>query len=285
VRIGVIGAGRVGTALAVLWSRAGHRVVAVSGGEATRARAAAYLPGVPVLEPDVVVAGSELVVLSVPDGAIEEVATIVAGAPLEDRWVLHCAGSVGLAPLAPVLAAGGRRLALHPFQTFPDVSHAIAELPGCTVAVTANDEDGYALGTSLANDLGGKPFRLAEEDRALYHAAAVFASNDVVVLAGIAARLLTDAGVPDPIASLAPLQRATVANIATLGPGSALTGPVVRGDAGTVAGNLDALETRASDTVAVYTALARAALDLAIASGRLDEAGSAAVREVLDRWR
>lgn len=285
MRIGVIGAGHVGTALAVLLMRAGHRIVAVSGREATRARAARFLPDVPVLDPEAVVAGAELVLVTMPDVAIEETAREIATGDLDGRWIAHCSGALGLAPLAPVLPAGGRRLAVHPLQTFPDVARAVAEVPGCTAAVTADDEDGHLLGESIARDLGTLPFRLDDAQRPLYHAAAVFASNDLVVLAAIASRLLSQVGVPDPVAAITPLQRATAANVGALGPADALTGPAVRGDAITIDANLRALTEGAPETVPAYVVLCRAALDLAVASGRLDAAGRVAVEEVLARWR
>ena len=284
MRIAVIGAGRVGTALAVGWRRAGHDIVGVSGREATGRRAATYLPGVPVVAAAEAVAVAELVVIAVPDDAVAGAVEDVVNAGARGRWVAHCSGALGLGPLAPVVEAGGRRLAVHPLQTFPDVERAIAQLPGCTVAVTADDEEGAALGERLARDLGAEPFRLADDLRPLYHAAAVFASNDLVVLSAIAQRLLAIAGVPDPGAALEPLQRATLANVAALGPAAALTGPAVRGDAGTVAANLGALGAHAPDTTAAYVVLCRAALDLAVAGGRLDEGGRARVEEVLARW-
>jgi predicted short-subunit dehydrogenase-like oxidoreductase (DUF2520 family) len=285
LRIGIAGGGRVGVALGVLLARAGHRIVAVSGREGTAARVARHLPRVPVVDAaDDVVPDAELVLVTVPDAEIAAVAARVASRPLEGRWVAHCSGALGLAPLAPVAAAGGRRLAVHPLQTFPDVERAIAEIPGCAVAVTADDADGIALGTSLARDLGAVPFTLADEDRPLYHAAAVLASNDLVVLAWAAEGLLASIGVPDPPGALAPLQRATVDNVAAMGPAAALTGPVVRGDSVAVEANLAALAARAPAWVPTYVVMARAALDLAVTGGRLGEDGRAAVAEVLDRW-
>lgn len=284
MRIGVVGAGRVGTALAVLLQRAGHEIVGVSGRGATRERASRFLPGVPVDDARGVVDAAELALVTVPDDTIGRVVASVAGRPLDGRWVAHCSGALGLAPLAPVITAGGRRLAVHPLQTIPGVERAIVDIPGCTAAVTADDEEGHALGASVARDLGAVPFRLADEDRALYHAAAVLASNDLVALAGLAVGLLQDVGVPDALGALEPLLAATVANVATLGPASALTGPVVRGDAATVEANLQAVAARAPEAVPAYVVMARAALDLATSAGRLQPEASAALEEVLARW-
>lgn len=282
----MIGAGRVGTAFAVLLGRAGHTTVAVAGRDATPARAAIWLPGIPVLEPQAAARLGELVVLAVPDDATENVlrAVVDAGAIGPGMWVAHTSGALGLDVLEPARSAGGRRLALHPLQTLPDVERAIASIPGCTMAVTADDEEGSSLGASLALDLGATSFRLAEEHRSLYHAAAVFASNHVVATSAVAERLFRDAGVPDPLAAMAPLQSATVQNVARIGPVAALTGPAVRGDAGTVARNLGALAANAPDTVAAYVAMCRVALDVATAGGRLEPEGRAAVEEVLAAW-
>ena len=144
--------------------------------------------------------------------------------------------------------------------------------------MTADDEGGLELGRRLAADLGATPFRLADDRRPLYHAAAVFASNYLVATSAVAERLFAEAGVPEPLDAMRPLQETT------LGPGAALTGPAVRGDASTVERNLDALATSAPETVAAYVAMCRIALDLGDETGRLDASGRRAVEEVLARW-
>jgi predicted short-subunit dehydrogenase-like oxidoreductase (DUF2520 family) len=283
--VGVVGAGRVGTAVAVLLTRAGHRIVGVSGsGEATEARAAAWLPGVDVLPSIDLVRVAELVLLCTPDDRVADVVKDLATEVRRDAWVAHTAGSLGLGVLEPVLVSGARRLAIHPLQTFPDVERALERLPGCAAAVTADDDAGYDVGESIARDIGARPFRLADDRRPLYHAAAVFGSNDVVVVAGIAERLLRAAGVPDPMSALRPLQEATVSNVGVLGVGRALTGPVVRGDAGTVGANLAALAADAPDLIPSYLALCRVALGLAVDAGRLDASGRERVERALDPW-
>jgi predicted short-subunit dehydrogenase-like oxidoreductase (DUF2520 family) len=140
------------------------------------------------------------------------------------------------------------------------------------------------LGERLARDAGCVPFVLREEDRATYHAGAVFASNHVVATSALAERLFAAAGVPDPRAAMAPLQRATVDNVEAIGPAAALTGPVVRGDVGTIEANLAAVSRVAPDAVAVYLAMCRAMADLAAAAGRLDETGRADVERALASW-
>ncbi|HEX9377828.1 MAG TPA: 2-amino-4-hydroxy-6-hydroxymethyldihydropteridine diphosphokinase [Actinomycetota bacterium] len=282
--VAVIGAGRVGIALAVLLARAGHHIVAVSGGDATRDRAERFLPGVPVTEAGDAARRADLVLLGVPDAAIAEAARAVAGAVRPGAWVAHLSGAQGLEPLRAAEDAGARILALHPLQTFPTVEAALDRMAGSAVAVTARDEEGSALGERIARDLGGRPFRMPEEDRALYHAGAVLASNDLIALMALAEDVLSAAGIDDALHAFLPLARASLENAAEMGPASALTGPVVRGDAATVERNLRALSERAPNAVAAYAVLARAAAALAAGAGRLDDAGREAVEEVLDRW-
>ena len=129
------------------------------------------------------------------------------------------------------------------------------------MAVTADDAEGYTIGERIADDLMARPFRLDDAKRPLYHAAAVFASNYLIVTGAIAEELFRRAGVPDPLAAMLPLQRASLDNVERLGAGAALTGPAVRGDAGTIERNLEALRASAPDAVGAYVELCRVALD------------------------
>jgi len=281
--ISVVGAGRVGTALAVLWRRAGHRIVAVAGGSATAERAARHLPGVPVLGNAEAARDADVVLIATPDAAIRTACAVVAPALRAGAAVIHASGATGLYALES--AAGARRLSLHPLQTCPTVEAAVDRIPGAAFAVTALDDEGFALGSGLAIDAGGSPFRLADEAKPLYHAAAVFASNYLVTVTALAEELERSAGVPDPLVALAPLQAATLSNVLRVGPAEALTGPAVRGDAATVAKNLEALNASAPEAVRPYVALADLALALAERGGRLPADGRGAVEEVLARWR
>lgn len=284
--VAVVGAGRVGTAIAVLLARAGHRIVAVAGGEATAARVHPHLPDVPFRSPSEAASAAALVVIATPDDAVEQtaVALVAAAAVGPGTWVAHVSGALGLDALGSVAGVGARRLAIHPLQTFPDVASAIERLPGSWIAVTAEDEEGFALGERLAVDLDGRPFRLEDDRRPLYHAAAVFASNYLVVAAAEAELLLAAAGVPDAAAALAPLERASLENIEAMGPARALTGPAIRGDAGTIRRHLEALKQDAPGSIAAYVGMARAALDVAERAGRLPPGARAAVEDVLAAW-
>lgn len=286
--LAVVGAGRVGTALAVLLERAGHRILAVSGRAATRERAGRFLPRARFEEtPEAAARAGQVVVIGTPDDAIAKVCRVLAetGAVGPGRAVVHLSGATSLEALGSAAEAGARTLAIHPLQTFPDVGSALDRIPGCTVAVTAHDEEGHALGERLAADVGGRPVRLADADKPRYHAAAVFASNYLVAVTAVAEELFRDAGLAEALDAFMPLSRATLENVGRLGPAAALTGPAVRGDAGTVGRNLEALAASRPEAVPAYLALADVALDLAERSGRLDAEGRAAVDEVLARWR
>jgi predicted short-subunit dehydrogenase-like oxidoreductase (DUF2520 family) len=284
MNVSVVGAGRVGTAMAVLLGRAGHRIVAVSGRGPTRDRASRYLSDVPFLEPADATRAGELVLIGVPDDAIPVLVGEITGTGgfRSGQWVAHLSGASGLDVLAAVRTAGARPLALHPLQTFPDVAGALERLPGCAMAVTAMDAEGYTVGERIAGDVMARPFRLDDAMRPLYHAAAVFASNYLIVTSGIAEDLFRRAGVPDPLHAMLPLQRASLDNVERLGPAMALTGPAARGDASTIERNLIALHASRPDVVVAYVELCRDALELA--SGRLSDEQRASVGEVLERW-
>lgn len=282
--VAVVGAGRVATALAVLLVRAGHRVVGASGRAASRERVATHLPGVPFLSGPEAARAAEVVVLGVPDDAIAATCDELAGAGAlgPGRLVVHLSGSVDLGALSSAVAAGARALALHPLQSFPDVETGVERLPASAVAVTGSDAAAAAAGERLAREIGARPFALADEERALYHAAAVFCANYLVTVEAVAEDLFERAGVSGARSIMEPLARTSFDRVFDVGPGAALTGPAVRGDAGTIRRNLQALAERAPEAVELYAALARAAASLAERAGRLDAAGRARVEDALE---
>ena len=285
MRIAVIGTGRVGTALALAWRRAGHEPAVASHGEGTQRNHETFLPDVPLVAASRAARDADVVVLGVTDALIEAVCAELAsdGVLSEDQVVAHLSGATPLAALDAARDAGARRLSLHPLQTFPTVEAAVRRLAGSAMAVTADDEATAQLGERLAADAGCRPFRLADGSKPLYHAAAVLASNAVVAVLGEAAEVFAQAGVDDPEVFL-PLVRASIENVGAMGPGSALTGPVVRGDSATVERNLAALAEHGQGSVQAYVSLARLTLDLASRSGRLSEEGRKQIEEVLARW-
>jgi len=287
VRIAIIGAGRVGTALAVHWLHAGHEVAVALHRRSTKEHHDRYLSDTPLIPAGEAAKTAAVVALGVPDTFIEEVCIeLAAEGSLKPRQsVLHLSGAMGLSALRAAEEAGASILSVHPLQTFPSVESAIARMRGAPMAVTAEDEEASLLGERLARDAGGQPFRLPDDVRPLYHAAAVFASNYLVTIAAEAESLFGAAGVPEPDRVFIPLSQASLDNVAQMGPEAALTGPVVRGDATTVQRNLEALEASAPDAIRSYVVLADLELEMAARWGRLSADDRAAVEEVLARWR
>jgi predicted short-subunit dehydrogenase-like oxidoreductase (DUF2520 family) len=271
IPIGIVGTGRVGAVLGAALTDAGHRVIAAAGlSSASLARIDQLLPGTPVKPVDEVPDGVELLLLAVPDDALGPlVRGLVEGGSIRPGQVVaHTSGAHGVDVLAPIVAIGGHGLALHPAMTFTGTARDLERLAGgVSFGVTA-PAPLRALATRLVADLGGSVEWVAEAARPLYHAALAHGANHLVTLVNEAMDRLRDAGVVRPERVLAPLLTAALEN--TLGQGDgALTGPVVRGDAGTVAKHLVALRAVAPDSVPAYLALARRSADRAIAAGRL----------------
>lgn len=270
LRVGVVGAGRVGGVLGAALARAGHEVVAASGvSAASVARAERLLPGAELLPPDEVAQRAELLLLTVPDdalpglvGGLAETGRLRAG-----QLVVHTCGAAGVGLLRPASAVGGLPLAIHPVMTFTGRPEDLDRLAGVSFGITA-PEPLRPVAEALVLEMGGEPEWIAESDRPLYHAALAHGANHLVTLVNEAVDLLRDAGVLHPERMLAPLLSAALDNTLRLGD-AALTGPVARGDAGTVAAHLDTLTAQAPDAVAAYVALARRTADRAIAGGRL----------------
>jgi len=257
--VGIISAGRVGTALGVALERAEHVVVACSAiSRASRQRAERRLPETPVMPVDEVAGRSDLLLLAVPDA---ELAGLVAGLAATGSVrpgviVAHTSGANGIAVLNPLTERGCVPLAIHPAMTFTGADEDIVRLSEACFGVTAADEIGYAIAQSLVLEIGGEPFGVREDARTLYHAALAHASNHIVTVVADALdalrsslagqELLGQELVGDAPGGLAerivgPLARAALENTLQRGQ-AALTGPVARGDAAAVAGHLSALD-------------------------------------------
>ncbi|MEU8435309.1 DUF2520 domain-containing protein [Streptomyces sp. NPDC029216] len=268
--VGVVGAGRVGPALARALQQAGHRPVAVSGvSDTSRRRAERMLPDVPLVSPAQVLERAELVLLTVPDDALPGLVEGLAetGAVRPGQLLVHTSGRYGTAVLDPARRAGALPLALHPAMTFTGTEVDVQRLAGCSFGVTAPDELRLAA-EALVIEMGGEPEWIAEESRPLYHAALALGANHLVTLVAQAMELLRTAGVEHPDRMLGPLLGAALDNALRSGD-AALTGPVARGDAGTVAAHVSELRKHAPGTVAGYLAMARSTADRALAHGLL----------------
>jgi predicted short-subunit dehydrogenase-like oxidoreductase (DUF2520 family) len=262
---------------------AGHAVVGVSAvSEASRERAELLLPAVPVLEVPEVVRRAELVLLTVPDDVLPALVGGLAelGAWQPGQLVVHTSGRFGWRILQSATAAGAIPLALHPAMTFTGRSLDLARLVDCCFAVTAPGPV-LPIGQALVVEMGAEPVVVAEEDRPLYHAALAHGANHLVTLVAEALDLLTAARVEQPARVLGPLLSAALDNALRQGD-AALTGPVARGDAGTVAAHVEAVAASGVEgALTTYRGLARATADRALASGRLRPEAAQALLEVL----
>ena len=256
----IVGCGRAGGAIGLALKRNGYEIAAAWSRSRGGRQRAQRLLDVPVLPgiPDVS-AAADVVFVTVPDGAIEEVGRSVATGIRPGRLAVHTSGVVSIDALAPVRDAGGRIGSLHPLQTLPDAKAGADALSGAAVAVTCEAADEPAL-QRIARGWGGRPFSLPDAGKAIYHAAAVFASNYVVSSVWAAVRLFEKLGVHNAQQLIAPLAQASMHNVVSMQPGLAITGPVVRGDTETV--RLHVAELRASDPTGgriteAYRAMAR----------------------------
>ena len=283
LRVGVIGAGRVGAVLAAGLRAAGHEIVAVAGeSDASRQRAAALLPGVPILKPTAVARACDVLLLTVPDDMLDNVATMLsaAGAIRKGQVVVHTSGRHGLAVLTPAIAVGARAIAMHPAMTFTGTDVDLPRLRGCVYGVTTGPAE-RELAERLVADLGGLPMFVPEDKRTLYHAGLAHGANHLVTLVTQAMELLGAAGADDPAATLRPLLNAALDNALAHGD-AALTGPIVRGDVGTIRGHLAEIAATAPHTLPSYVAMARATLDRVVTDGRVLPIRANRIRQVLD---
>lgn len=216
-----------------------HIIGTGRAGSAIRARLRAR--GLRVTDGRVSDPAADLVLLCVPDSVIGEVAAAISVGP----WIAHVSGATGLAALDP----HERRFGVHPLQTFSR-DRGPEQIDGAWGAIGGESPDALARARWLAETLGLRAFEVADADRALYHAAAVIGGNAIVTLHRAATRLLAEVGAPSE--AIVPLMARTIEN------GFDLTGPIARGDLGTIDGHLAALDERAPDLVPLYRALVEA---------------------------
>jgi len=272
VKLGFIGAGTVGTALSVSLSNKGYPVVAVSSRSQTSARnlARAISGCLPVGSNQDVADSAELIFITTPDDAIAPVVSQI-------RWhkgqsVVHCSGADSTDILKPARKSGACVGVFHPLQTFASVRQAIENMPGSTFALEAEEPLLTTL-KDMATALGGYWIELKAGDKVIYHASAVIACNYLVTLVKLATDLWQTFGIPRHQATqaLLPLIRGTIHNIDTVGIPQCLTGPIARGDTGTVRKHLDALQKVAPGVLSTYRELGRQTIPIALAKGRINQ--------------
>ncbi len=272
IKIGFIGAGTVGTALALRLYQKGYSIVATSSRSlASAQRLAQKVVNCKVCKtPQEVADIANFVFITTPDDVIPKIAA-------EINWhkgqnVVHCSGADSLDILYPAKQAGATIGSFHPLQTFANITQAINNLPGSTFALEA-DEPLLSQLKEMAEALDGSWIVLKAGQKVLYHAAAVFACNYVVTLTKLATDLWQIFDIPQDKAlkALLPLLQGTVNNIGNIGLPQCLTGPIARGDLGTIKKHLNALKTAAPALIPIYTELGLQTIPIALAKGRIDQ--------------
>lgn len=289
LRIGLIGAGRLGSALAQAIDDSGLPIHALaSRSPASAQRLAGVLHGCRVLEPQAVVDRCDVVFLTTPDDALPLLAASL-------RWrpgiaAVHCSGASELTVLAAAQAAGAAIGGFHPLQSFgaaaPGSPAPRPGLAGCTVTIEA-EPPLDALLQDLAARLGARVNRLPPGMRGRYHAAAGYASQFVHVLLREATDIWQSwgAGEDDAVAALLPLLAGTIASVQRAGVAGGMPGPVSRGDSGTLQRHLQALAPLPPATLLLYHELCARSVALALESGAIDAAAAARIRRLLDAAR
>jgi predicted short-subunit dehydrogenase-like oxidoreductase (DUF2520 family) len=280
--IGIVGAGAVGTALGVALDRGGWPIHAVASRDpGRRERFRSLVPGVrPFADATPLVEEVELIILAVPDDAIARVAGSLH--MYSGQAMIHTSGLLGAEALAGAMAAGTQVGSFHPLVAFADLERAVAALHGATIAIEGDDQL-LDLLARMAEAVGGVPVRLGPGAKPAYHAAAVLAAGGFVALLDAIVELGRVAGL-DETGSLAiygPLIEQTLGNARTLGIAAALTGPMIRGDRGTVSRHLAALREHAPGAVAVYRALAEREIAIALERRALTPEAASDLRSTL----
>jgi predicted short-subunit dehydrogenase-like oxidoreductase (DUF2520 family) len=280
--IGIVGAGAVGTALGVALSRGGWPIHAVASRDLDRRERFRSLVEVTRVfaDPEPILDEVELIILAVPDDVIAPLAASLR--MYGGQAMIHTSGALGAEVLIPAMAAGTQIGAFHPLVAFADTERAVEALHGATVAIEGDDQLAAML-ADMAEAVGANPVRLAPGSKAAYHAGAVLAAGGFIALLDAIAELGRVAGL-DEAGSLAiygPLIEGTLGNARALGIRAALTGPMTRGDVGTLASHLATLRAHAPGVLDLYVAAARREIDLALERGALAPDAAKSMRDAL----
>lgn len=284
--IAVVGAGKVGSALALLLHCKGYPVAGVASKSLSSALRAAKEPGAPATDrPEEVTARADVVFITTPDRVIAVVAGEISrrGGFKPGQVVFHTSGAHSADEIGVARQSGALAGSFHPLQSFADIQGAINNLPGSYFALEG-DEGAVSLARRVVDDLEGKCFTVTADDKPLYHAAACIASNYLVSLMYFATGLYGRFGLPreEAFAALFPLIQGTLNNISRIGPIRALTGPVERGDGPTLAGHLEALQAVGGEELDLYRRLGIYTVRVALEKGSISREQAEELRRLLN---
>jgi predicted short-subunit dehydrogenase-like oxidoreductase (DUF2520 family) len=280
----IIGLGKVGTAIGHLLKSSGHKITAVSDASAfALKKALPYTGGRSFLDPKKAVAQADSILISTPDDFIRSACEAIASPELvRNKFVFHVSGAGGLDLLSAANKAGAVTASIHPLQSFSSISNAIKSIPGSFFGVTAGKR-AKKQALTIVRDLGGIPLLVSDAQKPLYHAAACIASNYLVSLLNVVESLYESVGISRTKARRAylPLIYGTLKNIEASGCVQALTGPIARGDAGTIQKHTKAIKAAHPRYAALYSTLGKLTADIAREKGTLSAAQAKIINQLL----
>ncbi len=283
--VAILGLGKVGTAVGFLLRQAGYRIVAAAGrSKASLSQGIVYTGGRPYLNFSEAALTASCIIITTPDDAIAQVCERISkeGSVRPGAKVIHMSGAGGLDLLGSARDAGAEIACIHPLQSFADVESAVRNLPGSTFGITSGDEI-RNWSVQVVRDLGGIPFFVSDADKPLYHAAACIASNYLATLIHMAEEIYQSLGLnrEDSIRAIWPLVMGTIGNIESKGTVQALTGPVARGDAGTIRKHAAALRQKLPHLLQAYSALGILTCELGLQKKTLSPETARLIKELL----
>jgi predicted short-subunit dehydrogenase-like oxidoreductase (DUF2520 family) len=284
--IAILGLGKVGMAIGFLLRSAGYRIVAVaSRSNLSINRGIVYTGGEAYTNFSDAAARAECILITTADDAIESVCNEIssAGSIKPGNKVIHMSGAGGLNLLETAHNAGANIASIHPLQSFADVEGAIKNIPGSTFGITTADEI-KEWSVQIVRDLGGIPFFVSDTDKPLYHAAACIASNYLTTLIYMVEEIYRSLGLnrEDSIRAFWPLVRGTMKNVEAKGTVHALTGPVARGDIGTINKHIQALRSRLPDLLPAYSILGILTTDIGLKKNTLSPQDAERIKQLLE---
>lgn len=274
-KIGIVGAGAVGTAVGLILSSRGHEITGVCDIRPESTGILAERTGAKVYpNPEEVSRSAQVLFITTSDGSIPQVVEDIAkkNGFLVGQAVIHMSGALSSRVLDPARSFGAYGVSVHPMQSFASVDRAISNLPGSVFSIEG-DEEIFPVATKLVEDLGGEFFFIDEKSKPLYHAGACVVSNYLVTLVECGLRLLEAIGITreQALRAFLPLVKGTVTNIEMIGVPRALTGPIARGDVLTVLKHMESLADKVPEVGRLYAWLGYYTAEVALSKGTIDQ--------------
>ena len=283
-KFAIIGTGMVGTAIGFLLKKAGCKIVAIADKSAAALlRAESYTGGKTYRKPQKVLPDADCLLITTPDDLILSVCKDIAQSPsIKGKYVFHMSGAGGLNLLEPAKKAGAVVGSIHPLQSFSSIDNAIQNIPSSYFGITA-DAKAKIKAEAIVIALGGKPIYISAKQKPLYHAAACVASNYLVSLLNVVESIYQSIGISEKDAKKAylPLIYGSLKNIELSGSVAALTGPIARGDSGTIKKHIDAINANLPQYSSLYSSLGLVTVDIALKKGTLNSHQAKQISDIL----